>query len=310
MKIGLSAMFGNTPNRGAHFIRDFATAAESVGFSSLWAPEHVVFFGNYKSAYPYKPGGHTPWSKNHDPGVFDPLLVLATAAAVTKTLRFGTTVLIVPERPALLTAKQVMTLDHLTLGRFEFGAGLGWSREEYEALGVQWEARGRRFDEYLQAIKAAWTQERAAFHGEFVDFEDVILRPHPVTAGGPPILIGGNSRAAMHRAATLADGWYGVWMGFERLEPVLDELRDELAKAGRDPAKFIVKLNFPMGSGTPVEEVLHKTRECERLGIMEFVLELPIRSKHLDQDMRSWADRLGVRAITPSGPPEKTLQSE
>lgn len=114
----------------------------------------------------------------------------------------------------------------------------------------------------------------------------------------------------MHRAATLADGWYGVWMGFERLEPVLDELRDELAKAGRDPAKFIVKLNFPMGPDTAVEEVLHKARECERLGIMEFVLELPIRSKHLDQDMRSWADRLGVRAITPSDPPEKTLQSE
>lgn len=301
MKLGLSAMFGNTPNRGAAFIRDFAVATEELGFHSLWAPEHIVFFGSYRTAYPYRADGRTPWPEGYDPGVFDPLLVIAAAAAVTTRLRFGTTVLIVPERPALLTAKEVMTLDHLTGGRFEFGAGLGWSREEYLALGVGWEKRGQRFDEYLQAIRAAWTQQRASFRGEFVNFEDVILRPFPVTPGGPPILIGGNSTAAMTRAALLGDGWYGVWSGIDSLEAKLDELRQELDRAGRDPASFLIKMNFPMGPDTHPDDVLHKAQEGRRLGLSELVLELPVRARALEQDMRAWADRLGV---APTAPPE------
>lgn len=288
-------MFGNTPNRGAAFVRDFAIAAEETGFHSLWAPEHVVFFGSYRTAYPYRADGRTPWPEGHDPGVFDPLLVIAAASSVTARLRFGTTVLIVPERPALLTAKEIMTLDHLTAGRFEFGAGLGWSKEEYLALGVTWERRGQRFDEYLQAIKAAWTQQRASFQGEFVSFDDVILRPLPLTAGGPPVLIGGNSVAAMKRAALFGDGWYGVWSGFDSLEPKLEELRQELGHAGRDPTGFLIKMNFPMGPDTHPDEVLQKVLEGRRLGLSELVLELPIRARALEQDMQSWADRLGVR---------------
>ena len=278
MKIGLSAMFGNSPYRDMIFVRDYAVAAESVGFNSLWAPEHVVFFGNYESPYPYKEGGETPWRDTHEPAVYDPLLVIAAAAGVTSRLQFGSTVLVVPERPALLTAKEVMSLDHLTAGRFEFGAGLGWSTEEYAALGVPWEERGKRFDEYLEAIKIAWTQERASYHGKFVEFDDVILRPFPLTPGGPPILVGGNSRAAMRRAARLADGWYGVWMGFRELEPKVNNLLEQLDSFGRSRGDgFRIKLNFPMSPDVSEEEVLAKVEEARRLGIMEFVLELPIR---------------------------------
>jgi probable F420-dependent oxidoreductase len=294
MKIGLSAMFGTTAYRGMPFVRDYAATAEGIGFSSLWAPEHVVFFGEYKTPYPYKKGGNVPWNQAKEPAVFDPLLVIAAAAGVTTTLRFGTTVLVVPERPALLTAKEVMTLDHLTGGRFEFGVGLGWSAEEYAALGVPWERRGRRFDEYLEAIKAAWTQERATYHGEFVAFDDVILRPFPLTPGGPPILVGGNSAAAIRRAVRIGDGWYGVWMGFKDLEPKLAEVRECLVRAGREPEGFMMKLNLPIGADVPVDEVLHKVAEARRLGVHEFVLELPIRSRHLDADLRYWAELLEV----------------
>jgi len=298
MKIGVSAMFGNSPYRDMGFVRDFAVTAERVGFNSMWAPEHIVFFGDYKSPYPYKPQGKVPWGEAREPAVYDPLLVIAAAAAVTSTLRFGSTVLVVPERPALLTAKEVMTLDHLTDGRFEFGAGLGWSAEEYAALGVPWEKRGKRFDEYLDAIKAAWTQERASYHGEFIEFDDVILRPFPLTPGGPPILIGGNSAAAIRRAVRIGDGWYGVWMGFDDLEPKIAELHECLQEAGRRPDDgFRIKLNFPMGPDVPVEEILHKVAEARRLGVMEFVLELPIRSKHLDHDMRYWAETLELKAL-------------
>jgi len=295
MKIGLSAMFGNSPYRDMSFIRAFAAAAEEIGFNSLWAPEHIVFFGSYQSTYPYKAGGGVPWVEGRDPAAYDPLLVIAAAAAVTRTLRFGTTVLVVPERPALLTAKEVMTLDHLTGGRFEFGAGLGWSAEEYAALGVGWEKRGQRFDEYLEAIKAAWTQERASYHGEFVNFDDVILKPFPLTPGGPPILVGGNSAPAIRRAVRLGDGWYGVWMGFDDLEPKVQQIHQALEATGRSlDDGFRLKLNFPIGPQVPIDEVTWKVSEAQRLGIHEFVLELPIRSKYLEQDMLAWAERLGV----------------
>jgi probable F420-dependent oxidoreductase len=295
MKIGLSAMFGNSPYRDMSFVRAFAVAAEEIGFHSLWAPEHIVFFSSYQSSYPYKAGGGVPWVADHDPAAYDPLLVIAAAAGVTSTLRFGTTVLVVPERPALLTAKEVMTLDHLTDGRFEFGAGLGWSAEEYAALGVDWEKRGKRFDEYLEAIKAVWTQDRASYHGEFINFDDVILKPFPLTPGGPPILIGGNSAAAIRRAIRIGDGWYGVWMGFKNLEPKIQEIHEALKDAGRslDDA-FRLKLNFPIGPDVPIDEVTWKVSEARRLGIQEFVLELPIRSRHFEKDMCSWAERLGV----------------
>lgn len=295
MKIGLSAMFGNTPYRDMAFVKSYAATAESLGFNSLWAPEHIVFFGSYDSAYPYKSGGNTPWTENKDPALYDPLFVIAAAAGVTSTLRFGTTVLVTPLRPALLMAKELMSLDHLSNGRFEFGAGLGWSEEEYNALGASWEKRGKRFDEYLEAIKVAWTEDRASYHGEFVNFDDVILKPFPVTPGGPPILIGGNSAAAIKRAARLADGWYGVWMGFDELEPKMAEIHECLEQYGRSAGEdFVLKLNFPIGPQADIEDVLYKVSECRRLGIEEFVLELPIRSRHLEEDLRYWAQLLEV----------------
>lgn len=298
MKIGLAAPFGNSPRRDIAFFRDFAVTAEGLGFASLWLPEHVVFFPTdvYESKYPYTEDGTPPWQNAEDTiGIYDPLMLCAVAAGVTSRLRFATSVLILPQRPALLTAKEVMTLDHVTGGRFDFGVGGGWSSEEYNALGVSFERRGKRFDEYIEAIRAAWTQERASYNGEFVSFENVVLLPKPVTPGGPPFLIGGDSPAAMRRAARLGDGWYGWWADYE-LEPHLEKLRASLQEHGRSPEddNFHLKLGLPY-AGTP-DELGRKLAEAERLGVEELVVSVGVRSKKMETDLRMWADAIGLAA--------------
>lgn len=292
MKLGLAAAFGNSQRRDIGFMKEAAQRIEELGWDSLWMPEHVVFFpaSDYESQYPYSEDGSPPWGE--EMGVYDPLLGIAVAAQVTKTLRFATSVLILPQRPALLTAKEVLTLDHATQGRFEFGVGSGWSKEEYEALGIPFEKRGKRFDEYILAIKAAWTQDRAAFKGEFVNFQNVVLLPKPYTPGGPPFLIGGDSEAAMRRAATIGDGWYGWWAKYE-LAPHLEKLRAELGKVGRenDP-NFRLKLGIPYGGGP--DDLHLKVDEARREGVTEFVMALPFSSKSLGKDLEMWTQAAGV----------------
>ena len=292
MKIGLAAPFGNSAGRDIDFLVDYAQAIEQIGFNSLWLPEHVVFFAPefYQSKYPYTEGGEPPWKDVT--GVFDPLLLAAVAARATTTLRFSTSVLILPQRPALLTAKEVMTLDHIAKGRFEFGVGGGWSAEEYAALGVSFARRGKRFDEYIAAIKAVWQCDKASFNGEFVAFNDAIILPKPYTEGGPPFLIGGDSDAAMKRAARIGDGWYGWWANYE-LEPHLDKLRAHLTHYGRDTdGDFHLKLGIPF-NGTP-DQLSAKIDEARRLGVEEFVLSLPISSKNLQADLELWSQAAGI----------------
>jgi alkanesulfonate monooxygenase SsuD/methylene tetrahydromethanopterin reductase-like flavin-dependent oxidoreductase (luciferase family) len=147
MDIGLQGVFGSSPRRDGGFLREFASGAEELGFASLWAPEHIVFFPHYESKYPYTPDGSV-WFRP-DEGIYDPIMVCQAAAAATTTLRVGTSVRIATERHPLLTAKLVMTLDHLSGGRFVLGVGSGWSAEEYAALGIPFDRRGARLDEHL-----------------------------------------------------------------------------------------------------------------------------------------------------------------
>lgn len=293
MKIGLASPFGNSPTRDIGFLKTFAQAIEGIGFNSLWFPEHIVFFAadDYDSSYPYSEDGTPPWKDGMS--IYDPLLLAAVASQVTSKLRFSTSVLILPLRPAMLTAKEVMTLDHISDGRFEFGVGSGWSAEEYAAVGVPFERRGKRFDEYIEAIRAAWNQEKAAYDGEFVSFKNVVLEPKPVTPGGPPFLIGGDSIPAMRRAARIGDGWYGWWADYE-LEPHLAKLHEQLEAHGRsaDDDDFLLKLGLPF-KGTP-DELPAMVEEAKRLGVKELVLSVPISSKRLDRDLEIWSQAAGL----------------
>ncbi len=292
MRISAAGMFGNSPKRDVGFIRAFAEALEGLGFRALFAPEHVVFFARYDSKYPYTPDGSTNWSA--DTGIYDPLFVSQAAAAVTTELRFCTGVLILPQRPALLTAKEVLTLDHFTGGRFELGVGSGWSWEEYGALGVPFERRGRRLDEYIEAIRVAWRDDRATYRGEFVEFEDVVLNPPPVTPGGPPIIVGGDSRAAMARAARLGDGWYG-WWAQDDLEAHLAQLHEAMAAEGRSVTDddFSFKLGLPLSTESP-DEVAARADTARALGVEELVVAAPIPTRTFEADLAALAQACGI----------------
>ena len=292
MDVSVAGMFGNSPKRDVGFVRGFAQATESLGFRSLFAPEHVVFFASYDSKYPYTEDGSANWGP--DTGIYDPLFVCQAAAEVTTTLRFCTGVLILPQRPALLTAKEVLTLDHFTNGRFELGVGSGWSWEEYAALGVPFERRGKRLDEYIEAIRVAWADDRASYHGEFVNFENAVLNPKPVGADGIPIIIGGDSPAAMRRAARLGDGWYGWWAQPD-LEAHLDELHQIMDDHDRSVTDddFSFKVGLPIGTES-LDEIAAKADQASKLGVDEFVLGAAVRTSDMEATLRSYAEACGL----------------
>lgn len=227
MKLGL-AFASSIAIDGADAL-EVCRVAEEAGFESVWGGEHVVMPSTITSRYPYTADGQVP--AQPDTPIPDPLVWLAFAAAATTRVRLGTCILIVPQRNPLVLAKELATLDRLSGGRVELGLGVGWLREEFEALGVPWERRGARNDEYVAAMRALWHGPHAEFHGEFVDFERASVNPKPVH-GRVPITVGGHSRAAAERAGRLGDGFFP---GKGDIAELADIVRQTAADAGRDP---------------------------------------------------------------------------
>lgn len=295
MDIGINYALGASALHDQGYLRSLVQTMESVGFASLWMPEHVVGFPaeSYRSPYPYSADGSVPW--RGDLALHDPLFVAAAAAQLSTRLRFGSGVVILPQRPPLLTAKELMTLDHLSGGRFEFGVGGGWSAEEYAALGVPFIRRGQRFDEYLEAIRAAWGPQPASYSGEFVRFENVLLLPAPLTPGGPPMLVGGDSPAAMRRAARLGDGWFGHWT--EDADPAaeLARLDAALTEASRDRAGFRIKASIVHSE---VDTLPSRLDALRSLGVEEALLVVPVRTKTMEADLALWATAAGLGKAT------------
>ena len=178
---------------------EICRVAEAAGFESVWGGEHVILPTTIESSYPYTADGKIP--AEPDTPIPDPLIWLAFAAAAAPTLRLGTCILIVPQRNPLVLAKELATLDRLSGGRVELGLGVGWMREEFDALGVPWERRGARNDEYIAAMRALWAGPHAEFHGEFVDFPPVTCSPRPVQES-IPVLVGGDTEAAIAAGGT------------------------------------------------------------------------------------------------------------
>src|SRR3974390_2594213 len=192
--------FGNNTFPDPEGARRLARLAEAAGFDSVFAVEHVVWPENYNSVYPYGWSGRLPG--NPSTKLPDPLIWLTWVAAATTRLRFMTAVMILPQRNPLVLAKEVAKLDYLRGGRFELGIGVGWLKEEFEALGIPFERRGKRADEYVAAMRALWARDGASFAGEFVKFDKVSCNPKPV-AKSVPIAVGGHSEAAGRRAGPL-----------------------------------------------------------------------------------------------------------
>ena len=231
--------------------------AEEAGFESLWGGEHVVLPDTIESKYPYTEDGQIP--AEPDTSIPDPLIWLAFAAAATPSLRLGTCILIVPQRNPSVLAKELATLDRISGGRVELGLGVGWLKEEFDALGVPWQRRGARNDEYIAAMKALWAGPHAEFHGEFVDFDPVTCSPRPVN-GDIPILVGGDSDAAIRRAVRLADGYFPGEGDPERLAALLERVNRAAEAAGRDPGSIQINAIFGVHMADPLPAIEQLTK--------------------------------------------------
>lgn len=222
--------------------------AEAAGFESLWGGEHVILPSKIESSYPYTEDGKIPALP--DTPIPDPLIWLAFAAAAAPSMRLGTCILIVPQRNPLILAKELATLDQLSGGKVELGLGVGWLQEEFDALGVPWERRGARNDEYIEAMRTLWSGPEVEFHGEFVDFPQVTCSPRPVQPS-IPILVGGDSDVAIRRAARLADGYFPGEGDVDRLASLIARVRRAAEDAGRDPDSIEINAMFSTQMGEP-----------------------------------------------------------
>jgi len=222
-------------------IVEVARSAEQLGFHSLWVGDHAVFLESFASPYPYGSGGQFP-KEVLTTDFLDPFVALGFMAAHTRRLRLGIGVCILGERNPLSTAKAVASIDRLSKGRFDFGIGIGWLREEYEALGVPWRRRAERTEEYLALIKRLWAEEKTAFAGEFCSFPTLYSYPKPLQKPHPPIIFGGTSAAALRRAARLGDGWYGMESTIEETIAQAATLRSLARDYGRSPQSLSVSM--------------------------------------------------------------------
>jgi len=219
---------------------ELVQAAEEAGFESAWTVEHTVIPKGYQSAYPYTSDGRLPGGE----GNFllpDPQIWMAYVAARTSRINLATGILILPQHNPVICAKQVATLDYMSGGRVLLGIGVGWLKEEFQALGVPFEERGARTDEYIQALRALWTMESPTFEGRFVNFRDAFMRPKPAQ-GSVPIIIGGHSKAAARRAGRLAEGFFPARGTSEELIAVV---RQSAREAGRDPDAVEITASMP-----------------------------------------------------------------
>ncbi len=229
MKIGV-ALFRLRPERMAAVARH----AEALGFESVWVPEHLVLPTRIASRYPYAPDGVPPFAP--DAPHLDPLILLTHVAAATSRIRLGTNIYLLPLRHPLVTARLAMSLDVLSGGRLTLGVGVGWLAEEFQAAGIEFQTRASRTRECVRALRALWTEAEPEFHGRFFSFGPVKFEPKPVQKPHPPIVFGGETEAALRRAAALGDGWYGVGHTPESAAVQAGRLRALLAAAGRGNA--------------------------------------------------------------------------
>jgi probable F420-dependent oxidoreductase len=236
MRLGLHALgIGAGADRAV--IDAVASAADGCGFAALWAGEHVVMVDRSASRYPYSDDGVIGVPAQAD--WLDPMIALGFAAAASTRIGVATGVLLLPEHNPIVVAKQAASLDRLSGGRLTLGVGVGWSREEFAALGVPFEHRAARMAEYVAAMRTLWRDDVASFDGTFVGFDSIRVNPKPVRDRRIPIVVGGNGDAALRRVAAWGDGWYGFNLaGVDAVRERVDKLERLCAESGRDRAEL------------------------------------------------------------------------
>jgi probable F420-dependent oxidoreductase len=242
MKIGIH-LANNGLSATAESIVGIAARAEELGFDSVWVSDHVAIPTAISSVYPYGP----PGSFNPDiaQNFWEAFAVLAFVAGRTSRIELGSSVIVLPQRPPLLTAKQWATLDALSGGRTILGVGAGWMREEFEALGFghTFDRRGVATDETIRILRSAWTTPGdLSFEGEVYQFSPIRMVPKPARPGGLPIWIGGHGKRSIRRAAELGDGWQPLRMSVDELKSAIAYLHELLPRYGRRPEDVTLSL--------------------------------------------------------------------
>jgi len=260
-------------------LAEVATRAEVLGFTSLWVTDHIVMPLSIQSPYPYTADRRAPW----DPTVpyLDAFTVLTWAAAVTRRVRLGTSVLVLPMRPPLAVAKTVGTLDYLSGGRVILGVGAGWLEEEFALLGQPFRDRGRRIVEAIRVLKASWAGDPVRFDGTFYRFAPFAMNPKPPQGARLPVLGGGESDAALGRVAAACDGWHPLGLGPEQVRDALARLEPFLARAGRSMADLF--LTARPGTANPLTRELASRYEV--LGVRLLVADISYRQLTLAQSL-------------------------
>ena len=271
---------------------DVAVAAEAIGFDSVWLGEHVISPNEFNSRYPYhddedgKPAFHSQLP------FYDPYAALSFLAARTERLKLVLSVSIVPLHDPYHLARSVMTIDHFSEGRFEFGIGAGWLQEEFEIVGVPWEQRGARMEEMLELMQRLWTEPSVEFHGRFYDLPPAGMEPKPRSNPHPPFVFGGITPIALRRAAERGDGWFGVGLDVDGVARAVAELQRLRAKSARsDP------LEISISWGEPLTE-----RDLEALasaGVDRLVVRPWISGRHAVDRITAFAEQFSVSSASP-----------
>jgi probable F420-dependent oxidoreductase len=244
---------------------ELGQALEQRGFESLWAPEHSHI--PVSRASPFPNGGELP-RQYYD--VMDPFVTLSAAAAATKTLKVGTGVCLVQQRDPIQTAKLVASIDQISGGRFLFGVGSGWNAEEMEDHGTPFRSRHKIARERIEAMKVIWTETKAEYHGEFVNFDPMMAWPKPVQRPHPPVIVGGAFPYGARRAIRYGDGWvpHASRPEYGDVSDYLPQFHQMAKEAGRDSA------SLPVTMFRVVEE-LEKLRHYRDIGIARVVITVP-----------------------------------
>jgi probable F420-dependent oxidoreductase len=291
-----------------HVTIEIAKKAEELGYDSIWVSDHVVvpdkYVGRFSRVF------------------YDPFVLLTAIAAHTNKIKLGTSVIILPYRNPIVVAKMIATLDVLSEGRVIFGVGAGWMKEEFDVLGIPFDERGRRTDEYIRILKELWEEDEPRFEGKFFRFSDIKFYPKPLQKPHPPIWIGGGSRRAIRRAALLGDGWQPTWVDPEAMEAGIDYIKDIAKEAGRELSSFIFSVRTRLRiykedknqireeaeeSGHPFplygtsKEIINRIQRFKEIGVSHIVID--VRAK-TDEEMFYMMERFSkeIMPIIPSFP--------
>jgi probable F420-dependent oxidoreductase len=267
MKFGLHYSLGVGINPTIDDYIRVAQQAEALGYRTVWVGDHIVIPEQIVAPYPYTKDGSVGFARN-SPWP-DPFVLLAAIGVATKTILLGTSVVIVPYRNPLQVAKAVATVDLVSHGRYQFGVGIGWLKEEFDALGEQFSERAARTREYLQVMKALWSGETATFQGQYFSFPTLHTNPRPVQKPHPPIIFGGESMPALKRIADLGNGWQPGPIPVEVFRSRLGQLQTLMAERGRSMSELSISM---LGNMRDLQQNREKLAALEELGVSEMLL--------------------------------------